>query len=517
MTEPVKNENSQVPNSLLACISWIWTRVLFPGISPEGKGVNWKAILILLALPAAVLYPCMTFHLFEPDEGRYAEIPREMLARGELVVPYLQGKPYLDKPPLMYWLVMASYSLFGISAWAARLIPALSVHGCILLNYFFGRRWLGEAGAFWGALVLALAPGFLGMGRLLLLDGLLTFLVTLCLFTTFSAIGGERFRKVYWVTGAIACGLGILTKGPVILILVVPVLFLHRRLTSSRVRVSWRDWGFYVLIALLISLPWYIAICIRLPEFGYYFFWKHNVLRFFQPFDHLEPFWFYIPIVFFSLFPTSLLLVPLIRFFFASDPNVTRLRSPQLGFMVLAGSWCLLFFSFSGSKLPTYVLPAFPALAMVFGVYIASTKWQFSRWTIGFAAGIYAFAVFGNYWLVPWYANLRSPMKNRQQVVEYCGDRTIPVVCYPRPVDSVSFYLGRDDLQNFRSKYTPQLLEFLRKQEKTVVLFSHRHSRKLLQDALPPGLRLVKPAPLGLCSMAVVEKMKASGRVGPNK
>ena len=85
-------------------------------------------LLDLAALPALLLYPCLAFHLFEPDESRYAQVPLEMLARGDLVVPTLQGEPYLDKPPLFYWLVMASYRVFGVHDWAARLVPALAVH-----------------------------------------------------------------------------------------------------------------------------------------------------------------------------------------------------------------------------------------------------------------------------------------------------------------------------------------------------------------------------------------------------
>src|SRR5262249_44289349 len=130
--------------SLLAWLPLLWSGVLFPGRSPETTPLRWPALFLLLILPGVLLYPCLSFHLFEPDEGRYAEIPREMLQRGEWVVPYLQGEPYLDKPPLLYWLVMASYRLFGVHPWAARLVPALAVHGCVLLTYLLGRRNLGE-------------------------------------------------------------------------------------------------------------------------------------------------------------------------------------------------------------------------------------------------------------------------------------------------------------------------------------------------------------------------------------
>src|SRR5688572_5262444 len=89
-----------------------WSRVLFSGPEPQRERCSiWSLIWLVLA-PGALLYPSLSFALFEPDETRYAQIPREMLQRGELVVPYLHNEPYLDKPPLFYWLVMASYSLF---------------------------------------------------------------------------------------------------------------------------------------------------------------------------------------------------------------------------------------------------------------------------------------------------------------------------------------------------------------------------------------------------------------------
>jgi hypothetical protein len=95
-------------------------------------------------------------------------------------------------------------------------------------------------------------------------------------------------------------------------------------------------------------------------------------------------------------------------------------------------------------------------------------------------------------------------MGQPEEVIASCSDRKVPVVCYPRPLDSVAFYLRRNDLRHYRSKETPELLQFLEKQPTTVVLFSHRHSLKQLREVLPPHLRLARTAPLGLCSMAVV-------------
>ncbi len=113
----------------------------------------------MLLLPAAILYPTLGFHLLEPDEGRYAQIPKEMLLNDSWVVPTLQGEPYLDKPPLMYWLVALSYRAFGITPEAARLVPAVCVHLTILAVYLIGRRSIGERAAFWAALLLARRAG----------------------------------------------------------------------------------------------------------------------------------------------------------------------------------------------------------------------------------------------------------------------------------------------------------------------------------------------------------------------
>ncbi len=155
--------------------------VLFPGPStatqarraseghvpiPRSRfGLVSKALIPLIVLPGLLLYPCLGFRLFEPDESRYAQIPREMLQRGDLVVPTLQGEPYLDKPPLLYWAVMLSYRLFGIHDWSARLVPALAVHATILLVYLLGRRTLGERPAWWAPCARA-GTGFYRHGTL---------------------------------------------------------------------------------------------------------------------------------------------------------------------------------------------------------------------------------------------------------------------------------------------------------------------------------------------------------------
>src|SRR5262249_54813580 len=165
----------------------------------------------------------------------------------------------------------------------------------------------------------------------------------------------------------------------VALVLLVPPVWAHRRLTGCPARVGWRAALAFAAVVLAVVLPWYVAICLRLPGFARYFLWAHNVVRFLAPFDHLRPVWFYGPVVLLGLLPGTLLLIPFIRFLL-SGGNADK-RSPGLGFVLLAGGWCLAFFTLSGCKLPTYVLPAFPFLALALGSFVAQSRWRDSRWT----------------------------------------------------------------------------------------------------------------------------------------
>ncbi|MCE9533039.1 MAG: glycosyltransferase family 39 protein [Planctomycetes bacterium] len=515
----------ETPRGILAWLPYLWSRVLFPGQADPDRRVRPLSLLLLIILPGLLLYPTRSFHLLEPDEGRYAQIAREMHDRNEWIVPTLQGQPYLDKPPLLYWLVRLSYSWFGVSETSARLFPALAVHGAILIVYLIGRRSLGERSALWGALLLTIAPGFMGMGRMLLLDGLLTFFVTLSLFAGFEAIRGERFRRGWWLVAAVACGLGILTKGPISILLLAPPLWLFRWLTGSQVRIGWKNLAMFLLVAFLVNLPWYTGIYLRTPIFLRYFFWEHNILRFVQPFDHLQPVWYFLPIALGGLLPGTLLLWGLGKHLASGDPDIAARRSFALGFWLIAGLWCLFFFSLSGSKLPTYILPAFPCLTLALGDFIAHSKWNRSNWTRAGVGVMACLLVFAHYHAVPWYAEQRSPMANREKMTALCANPQETVICFPRNVDSVAFYLGRDDLRNVRTKYAQTLIDDLLTRHRTVVLFTHRHSLQTFKDLLPPGLRITETfslrrdgkhnslaeklagdSPWGLCDVAVIER-----------
>jgi 4-amino-4-deoxy-L-arabinose transferase-like glycosyltransferase len=491
--------------SLPAWIPYLWSHVLFPGRPPARReSARLASLAVLLILPALLLYPCMAFRLLEPDEGRYAEIPREMQARGDWLVPHLQGQPYLDKPPLVYWLVMASYEMLGVHDWSARLVPALAIHGCILLTYRFGRRWMSERAAFWGALLLGLAPGFTSMGRLLLLDGVLALWATLALFAAFEALRGERLRWGWWLLSAAACGLGVLTKGPVALVLLAPPLLMHRWLMGRRFPLRWRDVVLFLGVVLAIALPWYVALCVRIPSFARSFLWEQNIQRFLMPFAHEQGVWYYVPILLGGLLPGSLLFIPLVRFLCTSKPAALRRRTPELGFLLLSGGWCVFFFSLSMCKLPTYILPAYPPLCLALGYVLMCGSWRLSRTPAIIAATSFVLMMAAHHVVVPWYAAYRSPMYQDEEVRRYCGDRATPVVCYSRDCDSVSFYLQRDDLHSYRSKEIEQLRTLVRARPRTIVLCTHRHSLDGLKELLPPETCIVERVHCGLADVPAV-------------
>lgn len=493
--------------SLGGWLQFLWSEVLFAGrAATEPSPLHIRSLLVLLAVPGLLLFPFLSFALFEPDESRYAEIPREMLQRGEIIVPYLQGEVYVDKPPLLYWLVQTSYAIFGVHVWAARLVPAISLHACILSVYLLGRRSLGERPAFLAALLLTLSPGFLAMGRLLLMDGLLTLWMTLALLAAFEAVRGARLAWRWWLLSAVSCGLGVLTKGPVVVVLLVPPLWLFRRLSRRGAAPGSRGWAGFALIALAVSVPWYAAMCLRVGAFARDFFWEHNVQRFLAPFAHQHGVWFYVPVLLAGLLPATLLIWPFVRFLTTTDPARTRLRSPELGFHLLAGLWGVFFFTLSACKLPTYVLPAFPSLALALGYFVAHSRWAVSRTGAALVGLTFAVLLLAHAVAIPWYAAYRSPMGQPQEVGRLCADPRQPVVCYPRNCDSVSFYLGRADLHCYRSKDIEELRALVRYRPRTVILCTHRHSLRGLHELLPPDVKIVEEVHFGLRPIAGVPR-----------
>ncbi|HEV3437795.1 MAG TPA: glycosyltransferase family 39 protein, partial [Gemmata sp.] len=535
--------NATPDRSLLGWFRFLFSRVLFPGQPDVNTGVRRGPFLIVLLLPAAILYPTLGFHLLEPDEGRYAQIPKEMHTHHSWVVPTLQGEPYLDKPPLMYWLVALSYRAFGVSPESARLVPAVCVHLTILAVYLIGRRSLGERAAFWAALLLSVAPGFVCVARLLLLDGLLTLCVTMSVLCGFEAVRTGRLKPAWWIAAAVASGLGFLTKGPISeVLLFVPLWafgFLTRRDDGGRMKEEsettpnmpprrasfivhplWYVLFFAIVIA--VNVPWYVAIYREQPQFLGHFFWQHNVMRFLQPFDHLQPIWFYGPILIAGLLPGTILLVAYLYQLLRGGSEVAATRSLAGGFWLLTGLWCVFFFSCSGSKLPTYILPAYPFLCLAVGEFIARTRWNGAISTRAMIGVMAALVLFLHHYAMPWYAQERSPYGRPELVERFVDNPDTTVLCFPRNCDSLAFYKDRSDMHNIRTRDVNQMFVDCHHRPKTVILFTHYESLEGIRQILPPSLEIVETVtlkrkngnpildklfgstPWGLCDVAVV-------------
>jgi hypothetical protein len=308
--------------------------------------------------------------------------------------------------------------------------------------------------------------------------------------------------------------------------LLVPPVWLHRRLTGYRVPIGWKHTAAFLGVAAAVNLPWYVAIYLREPLFLRYFFWEHNVLRFVQPFDHLQPVWYYLPIMLSGLLPGTVLLYAFARHLMTGDPDRAATRTPALGFWLLAGLWCVGFFSLSGCKLPGYVLPSFPCLCLALGDFVARTKWCELLATRAAVGAMAAVLVFGFYVAVPWYAERRSPIGAPEIAARLQAARGETMYCFPRNVDSVAFYTDRDDLKSCRTRVSQELVEELIQRDRAVVLFTHRHSLDTFKQVLPPQLKVTEVIPVrhagtgakvldklvgdgawGLCHIAVIERV----------
>ncbi len=361
---------------LVALVRFWWSTVLFPARSapsPDDAAGRWRpathcAAAVLLALCAGLLLlGNLAYPFVEPDESRYAQVALEMLQSGDFVVPRLLGEPYLDKPPLLYWATAGSFQLFGPSEFAARFPTALAAMLTILATFALGTRLLGPRAAFLGSLMLLLSLGFVLSGRFVIMDGPLTLFTTVCLMALFLAVRGPRVRLAWWLVAAVACSLGILTKGPVAIVLTIPPLLALLWLDRTQARIRPRHWFVFALVVLAVTAPWFILIGQRQGEFASYFLWKHHVLRFVSAFNHKAPMWYYLPVLLIGMFPSSLLLGPTLDFLAGRRAELRTLRTRELGAVALAAVWIVAFFSASSCKLPTYILPAVPLLCLVQG------------------------------------------------------------------------------------------------------------------------------------------------------
>jgi 4-amino-4-deoxy-L-arabinose transferase-like glycosyltransferase len=343
-----------------------------------------------LALLLAVLWlaTLASRPLFNPDEGRYAEIPREMLSGGDWVIPHLNGLAYIEKPPLQYWATAISYRLLGTSQFTARLYCALTALGTAFMVWLVACRLWSPAAGLRAAAVLAGMLMFVVLGQLLTLDMSLTFYLTL-------SLGGfllaqESARPLRWMLLAwAAAALGVLTKGLVAAAIPVAVLILYS--LYARDFTPWRrlcvGWGLPLFLA--VSVPWHWLAARRLPDFLEFFFVHEHIARYLTPVsDRQQPWWFFGGVFLAGSMPWTLSALRVLAGGWrrqaptggpsasgASGPGHARLArefQPVL-FLWIWVVFVGVFFSLSDSKLMPYILPGMPALALAIAALPAPT------------------------------------------------------------------------------------------------------------------------------------------------
>ncbi len=308
------------------------------------------------------------------DEGRYSEIPRYMAQSGDWTTPRLNGIKYFEKPPLQYWATAASYRVFGEHNWSARLWPALTGFLGVLLMYFVGARLYGATAGLYTALVLGSSVLYSALAHILTLDMGLAFFLTVALAGILLGLDPRADAKTNrrWMhVAAAGCALAALSKGLIGIVLpgAVVVLYILIKRDFGLLRKLHLVTGGLLFFA--ITAPWFIAVSLANPEFAWFFFVHEHLQRYTSTIhQRYQPWYFFIPILLAGILPWLLTLIDAL-FNSRKKLAATRVFDPLL-FTLLWAGFIFVFFSASGSKLPSYILPIFPALALIIGLHLTA-------------------------------------------------------------------------------------------------------------------------------------------------
>jgi 4-amino-4-deoxy-L-arabinose transferase-like glycosyltransferase len=330
--------------------------------------------LTVYAILAAILYlpglggPA----LWEPDEGRYAEIAREMVISGDYVTPRDDFELYFEKPPLVYWAEAGAIQIFGVNEFAVRIPAALFSIGQVVITAALAEAMLGAAAGLMAAIVLALSPLFFGFARFATLDPALAFFLTAGLAAFYAAAGEDSFSRPqarrWLLTSAAMLGLGTLAKGPVALILGGAIALAWLAIERRLHQVAQMPLVRCIVIYAAIVVPWFVLAEARNPGFMHFFIIHEHLERYVTSSEHGWGPWFFIPIVIGGAWPWIFFVPHGWSAMRADDAAGHRAaaRFVAVWFVVI-----FVFFSIPRSKLGSYILPALPPLAIVAGYGLA--------------------------------------------------------------------------------------------------------------------------------------------------
>ncbi len=336
-------------------------------------------LLLVLVIIAFYFYGLGHLPLLGPDEPRYAQVAREMFLRRDLITPTLAGHTWFEKPVLLYWLMKTAFALFGISETTARLGPAFCGVLTLLATYLAGKRVAALSGdpalrglGFWSALVLATMPGIIVFSRAATFDIVITMSLTWALSLFFLAEIEVNDKRRRWLLAGfyIFIGVSLLAKGLIGIVLPLGIVVLYqllRRRISRRELVLSLSWG--LPLSLVVAAVWYGPVIAHHGwSFIDEFFIQHHFARYVSnKYGHPQPVFYYLLVIFPLALPWLVLTIDGLR---RSRHWHWRGKSATDKFRVFTFAWLvvpLLFFSFSGSKLPGYILPILPALALLAG------------------------------------------------------------------------------------------------------------------------------------------------------
>ena len=341
---------------------------------PAQEPLSRAHLLLLLLAVTVIWFGNLDYRkLFHPDEGRYAEIPREMVAAADWVTPRLNGIKYFEKPPLQYWATAIAYRVFGESEWTSRLWTALSGFLAVLLIYAAGVRLFGPDPGLYAALMLVSSAGFVLSGHFNTLDMGLTFFLTLAVVAFLFAQqdrGTSRGRAIWMHVAWAAAAGAVLSKGLVGAVLPAGGLVAYTLLTRDF--AVWRRLHLPtgVLLFLALAAPWFVRVSLANPEFPRYFFIHEHFQRFLTTVHYRDqPWWFFLPVLVLGLLPWTTLIPAALTRAWREDAGIHGFRARS--FLLAYAAFILLFFSASSSKLEAYVLPMLPPLALLLGERVA--------------------------------------------------------------------------------------------------------------------------------------------------